>query len=112
MRWYWPQEENLLASPVRPLQAVRLFAPFDPVVWDRHRFELFWGWAYRFEAYTPAARALAVSNPTHGVRQFDEQIRQPTGNWNSQNPGPNHALHDAPFDGIGAFCGADAHNGR
>ena len=33
---------------------VRLLAPFDPVVWDRRRFELFWGWAYRFEAYTPA----------------------------------------------------------
>jgi hypothetical protein len=26
------------------------------VVWDRRRFEHFWGWAYRFEAYTPAAR--------------------------------------------------------
>jgi uncharacterized protein len=37
---------------------VRLLAPFDPVVWDRRRFELFWGWAYRFEAYTPAAKRL------------------------------------------------------
>jgi uncharacterized protein YcaQ len=36
--------------------AVRLLAPFDPVVWDRRRFELFWGWRYRFEAYTPPAR--------------------------------------------------------
>ena len=35
---------------------MRLLAPFDPVVWDRRRFELFWGWAYRFEAYTPAAK--------------------------------------------------------
>jgi uncharacterized protein YcaQ len=26
------------------------------VVWDRRRFELFWGWAYRFEAYTPAPK--------------------------------------------------------
>jgi uncharacterized protein YcaQ len=25
-------------------------------VWDRRRFELFWGWAYRFEAYVPAAQ--------------------------------------------------------
>ncbi|MFT8246631.1 DNA glycosylase AlkZ-like family protein [Roseomonas sp. BN140053] len=32
---------------------VRLLAPFDPVVWDRRRFEHLWGWAYRFEAYTP-----------------------------------------------------------
>ena len=36
-----------------PDAAVRLLAPFDPIVWDRRRFELFWGWEYRFEAYTP-----------------------------------------------------------
>jgi uncharacterized protein YcaQ len=35
---------------------VALLAPFDPVVWDRRRFELFWGWDYRFEAYTPPAK--------------------------------------------------------
>jgi uncharacterized protein len=35
---------------------VRFLAPFDPVVWDRRRFELFWGWAYRFEAYTPVSK--------------------------------------------------------
>jgi uncharacterized protein YcaQ len=28
------------------------------VVWDRRRFELFWGWAYRFEAYTPAPKRV------------------------------------------------------
>ena len=28
----------------------------DPIVWDRRRFELLWGWAYRFEAYTPAPK--------------------------------------------------------
>jgi uncharacterized protein YcaQ len=33
-----------------------LLAPFDPVVHDRTRFELLWGWIYRFEAYTPAAK--------------------------------------------------------
>ena len=36
--------------------AVRLLAPFDPIVWDRPRFELLWGWAYRFEAYTPVPK--------------------------------------------------------
>lgn len=35
---------------------VCLLAPFDPVVWDRRRFEHLWGWAYRFEAYTPPAK--------------------------------------------------------
>ncbi len=37
---------------------VRFLAPFDPLVWDRRRFEHLWGWAYRFEAYTPAPRRL------------------------------------------------------
>jgi uncharacterized protein YcaQ len=33
-----------------------LLAPFDPVVWDRRRFELLWGWTYKFEAYMPAPK--------------------------------------------------------
>jgi len=52
--WYWPAGERLPRD--APEQLVRLLAPFDPVVWDRRRFELFWGWAYRFEAYTPPAK--------------------------------------------------------
>jgi uncharacterized protein YcaQ len=27
-------------------------------VWDRERFELLWGWIYRFEAYTPPAKRV------------------------------------------------------
>jgi uncharacterized protein len=34
-------------------ETVRFLAPFDPLVWDRQRFEHFWGWQYRFEAYVP-----------------------------------------------------------
>jgi len=52
--WYWPAEEAVPRS--GPPDAVRLLAPFDPVVWDRDRFELLWGWVYRFEAYTPPAK--------------------------------------------------------
>jgi hypothetical protein len=52
--WYWPADDRLPPAP--PPHAVRLLAPFDPVVWDRRRFELLWGWAYRFEAYTPVAQ--------------------------------------------------------
>ena len=51
--WYWPAAENPAAARWRHDDAVRLLTPFDPVVWDRRRFEAFWGWAYRFEAYTP-----------------------------------------------------------
>jgi uncharacterized protein YcaQ len=52
--WYWPAEENSVRS--EPVETVRLLAPFDPVVRDRARFELLWGWVYRFEAYTPAPK--------------------------------------------------------
>jgi uncharacterized protein YcaQ len=52
--WYWPAEERV-EQRTAP-DAVRLLAPFDPVVWDRRRFELFGGWPYRFEAYTPVAK--------------------------------------------------------
>ena len=54
--WVWPADERLPRRSAEPDEAVRLLAPFDPVVWDRRRFELFWGWAYRFEAYTPAPK--------------------------------------------------------
>ena len=52
--WYWPADEDPAAA-VAP-EGVRLLAPFDPIVWDRRRFELLWGWPYRFEAYTPVAK--------------------------------------------------------
>jgi uncharacterized protein YcaQ len=54
--WYWPAGERPASSRHVPRDEVRLLAPFDPIVWDRRRFELLWGWAYRFEAYTPAPK--------------------------------------------------------
>ena len=54
--WYWPAGENPRSRRHAPDDAVRLLAPFDPVVWDRTRFQLLWGWSYRFEAYTPAPK--------------------------------------------------------
>ena len=49
--WYWPANEDPATAAWH--DSVRLLAPFDPVVWDRRRFEMLWGWPYRFEAYTP-----------------------------------------------------------
>ena len=61
-RWFWPADENpasrRFASDAALDERVRLLAPFDPVVWDRQRFEHFWDWAYRFEAYTPAPKRV------------------------------------------------------
>jgi uncharacterized protein YcaQ len=54
--WYWPADENPRSARHAPAVRVRLLAPFDPIVWDRRRFELLWDWTYRFEAYTPAPK--------------------------------------------------------
>jgi uncharacterized protein len=54
--WYWPADENPRSKRHAPDDALRLLAPFDPIVWDRRRFTQFWGWTYKFEAYTPAAQ--------------------------------------------------------
>ena len=52
--WYWPAQEDPTDYALQ--RPVRLLTPFDPVVWDRDRFEILWGWQYRFEAYVPAAK--------------------------------------------------------
>lgn len=56
--WHWPEGESPFGPEWAATDRVRLLAPFDPVVWDRDRFERLWGWAYRFEAYTPAAKRV------------------------------------------------------
>lgn len=52
--WFWPKDENPMAARHEVEDRLRILTPFDPVVWDRRRFQLFWGWEYKFEAYVPA----------------------------------------------------------
>jgi uncharacterized protein YcaQ len=55
--WLWTPDEDPASGRWRvDPDGARLLAPFDPVVWDRRRFELLWGWTYKFEAYTPPAQ--------------------------------------------------------
>jgi len=42
--WYLPAGDRLRRREAP--ERVALLAPFGPIVWDRRRFELFWGWAY------------------------------------------------------------------
>jgi uncharacterized protein YcaQ len=66
--WYWPAEEGVARS--APQDTARLLTPFDPVVWDRARFELLWGWVYRFEAYTPAPAFKGISDRSAADRRL------------------------------------------
>jgi uncharacterized protein YcaQ len=51
--WFWPQGEKQVSTRHTVDDRLRFLAPFDPVVWDRRRFQLFWGWEYKLEAYVP-----------------------------------------------------------
>lgn len=53
--YVWPASTKV---PEPPPPRVRFLAPFDPLVWDRRRFEHLWQWPYRFEAYTPPAKRV------------------------------------------------------
>lgn len=55
LEYLFPGSADAPEAPEAP-ERVRFLAPFDPLVWDRRRFEHLWGWRYRFEAYTPAPR--------------------------------------------------------
>jgi uncharacterized protein YcaQ len=41
VRYVWPRGR---LNRSEPEDVVRFLAPFDPLVWDRRRFEHFWGW--------------------------------------------------------------------
>jgi len=51
--WYWPADESPRSRRHAVDDQLRMLAPFDPIVWDRRRFEAVWGWVYKFEAYVP-----------------------------------------------------------
>jgi len=52
--WFWPQGESPVSARYTVDDRLRFLTPFDPLVWDRRRFRLFWGWEYKLEAYVPA----------------------------------------------------------
>ncbi len=51
--WFWPRSEKPTSPRHRIDDRLRFLSPFDPVVWDRRRFRLLWGWEYKLEAYVP-----------------------------------------------------------
>lgn len=50
---HWASPETLDASPDTAGNIVHLLSPFDPLVIQRKRLQLFFGYDHRFEAYVP-----------------------------------------------------------
>lgn len=51
----WRHRDSVTA---RRIRTAALLSPFDPVVWERARAERMFGFRYRIEIYTPAARRI------------------------------------------------------
>lgn len=50
---HWARPEDLDAAPDVPVGGVHILSPFDPLVIQRKRLHLFFGYEHRFEAYVP-----------------------------------------------------------
>ncbi|MFO1309556.1 MAG: crosslink repair DNA glycosylase YcaQ family protein [Burkholderiales bacterium] len=91
VRYLWPADENPLASVVD--DRVRALAPFDPIAWDRRRFGHLWGWPYRFEAYTPAAKRV------YGYYALPLVWREHVVGWLNATPSPRGLAVDVRYAG-------------
>ncbi len=54
--WIRPEVLDLLPPPAEP--QVHILSPFDPLVIQRKRFQQFFGYEYRFEAYVPREKRV------------------------------------------------------
>lgn len=54
--WAKPAYLDAAAKPAKPPSVNALLSPFDPLVWFRERAERLFGFRYRLEIYTPAAK--------------------------------------------------------
>jgi uncharacterized protein YcaQ len=55
---HWARPEALEGVPDRSEPLVHILSPFDPLVHQRKRLALFFGYEHRFEAYVPKARRV------------------------------------------------------
>ena len=53
---HWAEPATLEASAAGPPNLVHILSPFDPLIIQRKRLKLFFGYDHIFEAYIPAAR--------------------------------------------------------
>jgi uncharacterized protein YcaQ len=55
---HWIEPAALETASVEPARGVHLLSPFDPLVIQRKRLQLFFDYEHRFEAYIPAAKRV------------------------------------------------------
>jgi len=55
---HWTRPETLDATVDPTEEMVRILSPFDPLIHQRQRLELFFGYEHRFEAYVPKAKRV------------------------------------------------------
>ena len=58
-RWSTGRRPETLESPSEPAEElVHILSPFDPLISQRKRLQLFFGYEHRFEAYVPREKRL------------------------------------------------------
>ena len=55
---HWARPEVLERGMSAPTGLVHILSPFDPLIIQRKRTELFFGYDHRFEAYVPKAKRV------------------------------------------------------
>ncbi len=55
---HWAEPETLEAATAPADERVHILSPFDPLVIQRKRLELFFGYPHRFEAYVPKEKRI------------------------------------------------------
>jgi uncharacterized protein YcaQ len=55
---HWAAPETLEQSAEQPAELVHILSPFDPLVIQRKRLNLFFGYDHRFEAYVPPEKRV------------------------------------------------------
>ena len=55
---FWARPETLAAVPEPDAELVHILSPFDPLIIQRKRLNLFFGYEHRFEAYVPKEKRV------------------------------------------------------